>query len=102
MKKFNIIDELVAKGYEDDVVVYEGAFARENHTLTKTYKADQRVNDFGILNRDFSVEVNVTTYDDGAVYVWAMYSNGKTKQYTTEKRAYNAIAETVHYNGFEI
>lgn len=101
-KQFDLIDALKGYGFESDMRELEGGYLQ--YHLTKTYRKEDRVNDFGILNEDFTVEVFVRLepYYGIPEYVSAVYSNGKVKTHGYDRRALNAIRATVRYNGFNL
>lgn len=102
MAKFDLIDALKAKGFEIDHKVLEGGWLQAR--LIKEYGVSERVNDWGVLNVDFWVDVRINFEpmhgEPRGVYV--TYSNGKRKEHSYDKRAYNAIRDTVWYNGYEL
>lgn len=104
-KKFDLIDALTEAGFEhgiDRAMTCPTTGEYQTVVLRKSYSTDQRVNDFGILNRGFNVEVQIL-YHNGKCYgVTVLYGNGKVKSHAYDKRAYNAIRDTVKYNGFEL
>lgn len=104
-KKFDLTTALIQAGFErgtDKETIDPAYGSYQTLVLRKSYSTDQRVNDFGILNRGFNVEVQVL-YHNGKCYgVTVLYGNGKVKSHAYDKRAYNAIRDTVKYNGFEL
>jgi hypothetical protein len=104
-KSFDLIDALIESGFErgiDRVMTYPTNGEYYTVVLRKSYSVDERVNDWGVLNDGFKVEVQVT-YHNGMNYgVRVFYSNGKVKDHAYNKRTFNAIRDTVRYNGFEL
>ena len=104
-KDFDLVNALIEAGFEHgiDRVITDPCYGDyQTVVLRKEYGVDDRVNDYGILNEGFKVEVQVT-YHNGRNYgVRVFYSNGKVKDHGYDKRAYNAIRDTLHYNGFEL
>lgn len=103
MAKFNLIDALTADGFE---TIEERDFCGGGDSL--------------LMNRVFTREITLC-WHPGETYVtslevtlridrfksgeycgvWATFSNGKSKYYGYDKRAYNAIRDTVKYAGYE-
>lgn len=101
MKKFDLIEALKDKGFEVDYKMLAGD--RLQVRLIKEYRVSERINDWGILDTDFWADIKVSLDPNGVPeLVTADFSNGKHQHYSYNKRTYNAIRETVKYNGFEL
>ena len=101
MKKFDLIEALKDKGFEADYKALE--CGRIQVRLIKEYRVSERINDWGVLDTDFWADIKVRLDPNGAPeLVTADFSNGKHQHYACNRRTYNAIRDTVKYNGFEL
>lgn len=103
-KNFDLMTALVQAGFErgiDREVTDPATGSYQTVVLRKSYNTEDRINDYGILNEGFEVEVQITYHNDKC-YVRVFYSNGKVKDHAYNKRAYNAIKDTLKYAGFGI
>lgn len=101
-KSFDLIEALKSEGFTCKFTFLDDGWTEAK--LSKYYGKDERVNDWGYLNADFWVDVTISfePYHGAPTCVCASYSNGKCKYHKYDKRAYNAIRDTVRYNGFEL
>ena len=105
MAKFDLTNALIQAGFNHgiDRVMTDPKYGEyRTVVLRKGYGEDVRVNDWGIIGDGFKVEVQVTYHNDKCYGVRVFYSNGKVKEHEYGKRAYNAIRDTVKYNGFDL
>ncbi len=91
-KKFDLITALLSDGFQLTKKDSEQFYIGE--TYEKHYSDGS----------DYSFDASVTVvFSCGRVMgVGAKFSNGKFRQYQYNKRAYNAIRDTIKNNGFEI
>lgn len=104
-KNFDLMTALVQAGFKrgnDKEIVDPVYGSYQTKVLRKSYGVEDRINDYGILNEGFEVEVQVTFHNNRTYNVRVFYSNGKVKDHVYNKRAYNAIKDTLKYAGFGI
>lgn len=98
-EKFDITEALKDNGFEE---TYDGAEqGYVGYTYTKHYSKTNSNPLQGEWEVTFDVDVKML-FGFGNTYIRAYFSNGKVKDYKSAKRAYNAIRDTVMYNGFEL
>lgn len=98
MAKFNVFDALVEKGFEQGVDRFGRTF------LAKHYEKEVEVLWYGSAKHERDV---VVTFNTDRTSLTADYYDGfkrpyKTKLHLNDKRAYNAIVETIRNAEFEI
>ena len=99
-KRFDVYEELKQKGFEET----KGSFGQT--ILFKTYSKEVEVLWYG--KQDYSIRVDVWFNPDHSVVKAFYYDDArgvrpyKEKTHLNEKRAYNAICQTVANKGFEI
>ena len=100
-KQFDLAGALTEKGFEKVSEIHEGK--NVYITFSKSYEKEAELAWYGKDTVRFTATVSVALWDSGKGYsVLASFSNGKVKEYAYDKRAYNAIADTIKYNGFSI
>lgn len=101
MAKFDIVAAVEGKGFKAcREHVCESGF--KYVTYTKQYKREAMVAWHGLCEIAFVADLTFGFNKAGElVDVTAQFSNGKVKSYEPNKRAYNAIRDTVQYNGYE-
>lgn len=101
MAKFDIIAAVEDKGFTAcKEYVCESGF--KYITYTKQYKKEAMVAWHGLCEITFVADLTFGFNKAGELFdVTAQFSNGKVKSYEPNKRAYNAIRDTVQYNGYE-
>lgn len=98
-KKFDVWQELIGKGFEEIQMDY-------GFCLTKTYRKEIEVLWYG--KSETSIRVDVFFSPDKGTLKALYYDRDisvrpfKEKVHLNEKRAFNAISDTVRNNGFEI
>lgn len=102
MKDFNIIEQLKGDGFKAcREHVNDGGF--KYVVYTKEYRKETNVVWYGKSTIVFVADVTACYNKSGElVDITAQFSNGKVKSYKPGKQAYNAIRDTIKYNGFEI
>lgn len=101
-KKFDIVKAVEDHGFRPcREYVCESGFKYVMYT--KQYKKEAMVAWHGLCEIVFVADIIFGFNKSGELFdVTAQFSNGKVKSYKPGKRAYNAIRDTVKYNGFEI
>ena len=101
MAKFDIIAEVEGHGFKA-CKEHETESGFKYVMYTKQYKKEAVVAWHGLCEIVFDAYLVFGFNKSGELFnVTAQYSNGKTKDYEPGKRAFNAIRDTVQYNGFE-
>lgn len=98
-KSFDLIDALIADGFERTEYARRNGYKQTK--LAKHYEKQTTLAWYGKTVSRFDVEVWFTYYHGEVCRVHVEYSNGKVKDHAYNKRAYNAIRDTVQYNGYE-
>lgn len=101
MAKFDIIAAVEDHGFKPcREYVCESGFRYVMYT--KQYKKEERVVWHGLCEIVFVADLTFGFNKSGELLdVTAQFSNGKVKSYEPNKRAFNAIRDTVQYNGYE-
>lgn len=103
MTKFDLENELIAAAFKmTDEHVAEWDRRYMFRTYTKEFVKGLDVAWYGYSECHFIVDVQVLYFKGNPQAVTASYSNGKVKEHGYDKRAYNAIRDTVKNNGFDI
>ena len=100
---FDLENELIAAGFvksNENVPQCDRRFMYR--TWTKEYVTTWSVAWYGQTEHHFIVDVRVTYFNNKPLGVTASLSNGKVRDYGYDKRAYNAIRDTIKNNGFDI
>ena len=101
MAKFDIIAEVEGHGFKA-CKEHETESGFRYVMYTKQYKKETMVAWHGICETVFVADLIFGFNKSGELFdVTAQFSNGKVKSYKPGKSAYNAIRDTVQYNGFE-
>lgn len=97
-KKFDLYQELLNKGFENQESMF-------GFTLTKSYEKEVEVAWHGKMKTTYKVQVVFN--EEKTVATVSYYKNNapkatKVKTHLNEKRAFNAIKETVKNAGYEM
>lgn len=103
MAKFDLENALIADGF---AMTNEHTSQWDKRYMFRTYTKEfvkiLEVAWYGQNEYHFIADVQVTYFNGKPIDVVASYSNGKVKEYAYDKRAYNAIRDTIKNNGFDI
>ena len=97
-KKFDLYQELLNKGFENQESMF-------GFTLTKSYEKEVEVAWHGKMKTTYKVQV---VFNEEKTVATVSYFKGsskradKVKNHMNEKRAFNAIRETIKNAGYEM
>ena len=100
--KFNAVDALINQhGYTLKTVRNSSGIAHD--VLTKTYERVSDVLWYGPMRSEMTVKIRISSDCESLrVCYYAGYKFFKVKSHLNDKRAYNAIRDTLANHGFEI